>query len=286
MACGVTKTMAKGGVAVCDNLGSPSHSGLHSGITTEFWFNFGVKVRVYWSTADVTPARQKQIIRGDHFAPLPEGEIPAPEGVAGRMYTADFTGLPDSPGNIGTEWEQALGPATGRVLGESVVIPGTLGSNSGKTTWAYQYRGGGVNGRLNTDDWQITLRAVPTTRGVATDMSCSILGACSDTWGTVFECALFSGQTIKFIYNNAVRATSTFSAPSNRTYTLRRVGNVFTLWIDGLVDPLLTWTDTANIVPRGATYRRWGFAVQSNFPLFQQQYDSHGVDWITAEDFA
>ena len=284
MACGVTKTMIGGEVATCDNLGSSNHTGLHSGITSKFWFNLGKKVRVYWSALDVTPARQKPIIRGDHFTPLPEGEIPSPEGVDGRFYSSDFTGLPDTPGSIGTDWQQALGPVTGRVLGESVVIPGNLGSNVAKTTWAYLYQGGDNNGRMQSDNWRITLRAVPTTRSVATDMSCSILGACSDVWGTVFECALFPGQTIKFIFNNAVRATATVSAAADKTYALQRRGNLFELFVDDGAVPILTWDDETEMVPKGAAFRRWGFSVQANYPLFQRQYDSHGVDWITAED--
>lgn len=43
---------------------------------------------------------------------------------------------------------------------------------------------------------------------------------------------------------------------------------------------------TKSFANKGATFRRWGFSVQSNYPLFQQQYDSMGVDWITAEDYA
>lgn len=286
MACGVTKTMVGGERAVCDNLGTSSHTGLHSGVTQNFWLNLGFKVRVYWSTLDVTPARQKPIIRGDHFAPLPEGEVLPPEGTSGRFYSVDFTGIPDVPGNTGTEFDQVLGPATGRVLGESVVIPGNLGMPSGKTTWGYVYKTGDNAGRLNTDDWKITLRAVPTTRSAASDMSCSILGAVSDVWGTVFECAIFSGSTIKFIFNNAVRATSTYAGPADRTYTLSRKGNLFQLFVDTMPDPLLTWDDTTGMVPKGAANRKWGFAVQSNYPFAQRQYDSHGVDWITAEDVA
>ena len=288
MACGVTKTMVGGEVAVCDNLGSSSHTGLHSGITTKFWFNLEKKVRVYWSALDVTPARQKPIIRGDRFAPLPEGEIPPPEGTSGRLYTVDFTGIPDSPGTTSPDFDQVIGPSTGanagRILGESVAIPGNLGMGASKITWAYVYKGGDNAGRLNTDKWKVTLRAVPTTRSVASDMSCSILAAVSDVWGTVFECALFSGSTIKFIFNNTVRATATVSAAANRMYSLHRTGNLFELFVDDDPTAVLTWLDSTNMVPSGAANRKWGFSMQANFPFAQRQYDSHGVDWITAED--
>lgn len=286
MACGVTKTFADGRVVVCDNLGTSTHTGLHSGVTEEFWLNFGYKVRARWAASDLSPTRQKPIIRGDHFAPLPEGEVLPPEGVAGRLYSVDFTGIPDVPGNIGPDFDRVLGPATGRVLGASIVIPGDLTNNTGKTTWAYVYKGGDNAGKFNTDDFKIKLRAVPSTRSEATDMSCSILAAVSDVWGTVFECALFSGSTIKFIYNNAIRATATVSAPADNTYILERKGNLFTLKVEGNPTPLLSWDDVAGIVSKGSGFRKWGFAVQSNYPFFQRQYDSHGVDWITGEDVA
>lgn len=286
MACGVSKTFADGKVVVCDNLGTSTHTGLHSGVTEEFWLNLGFKVRTRWAASDRTPARQKPIIRGDHFAPLPEGEVLPPEGSSGRFYSSDFTGLADVPGNIGVDWTQVMGPVTGRVLGESVVIPGNLGSNSGKTTWAYTYKGGDNSGKFNGDNWEINLQAVPTTRSVANNMSCSILGAVSDVWGTVFECALFPGQPIQFIYDNAIRATSTYSATTDLTYTLRRTGNLFQLWASSRVEPVLEWDDVNQIVAKGPTFRKWGFSVQANYPLFQRQYDSHGVDWITGEDVA
>lgn len=284
MACGVTKTFADGKVVVCDNLGASTHSGLHSGITTEFWLNLGFKIRTRWASGDLTPARQKPIIRGDHFAPLPEGEVLPPEGTSGRFYSVDFTGIPDVPGNIGPDFTQVIGPASGRILGESVAIPGNLGSGASKITWAYVYKSGDNEGRLNTDKWRVTLRAVPTTRSVATDMSCSILAAVSDVWGTVFECALFSGQTIKFIFNKAVRATATVSASADKTYSLHRTGNLFELFVDDDPTPILVWDDTTEMVPKGAANRKWGFSMQANYPFIQRQYDSHGVDWITAED--
>ena len=284
MACGVTKTMVGGERAVCDNLGTSTHTGLHSGITQNFWLNLGFKVREYWSTLDVTPARQKPIIRGDHFAPLPEGEVLPPEGSSGRFYSVDFTGIADVPGTMGPDFDQVLGPATGRILGESIAIPGNLGQGAAKTTWAYVYKTGDNAGRLNTDKWKITLRAVPTTRSVATDMSCSILAAVSDVWGTVFECALFSGSTIKFIFNNAIRATAAVSAAADKTYTLSRNGNLFELFVDGTPAAILSWIDETNMVPSGPANRKWGFSMQSNYPVFQRQYDSHGVDWVTAED--
>lgn len=284
MACGVTKTMANGAVAVCDNLGSSGHTGLHSAITTEFWFNWGRKVRVYWSTADVVAARQKPIIRGDYFSPLDENELPPPAGVLGRYYSADFNAIPDNSG-LGADFQAVVGPAP-RVL-SGVAIPGNLGSG-GNQSFVNLYQGGDNGGRTNTDDQQVTLRAVPTTRAAATNMACSLLLRCSDTWGTqAVELALFAGQSPVIIFGGSVRATGTgISTPGNKTYSFRAVGNVYTAYMDGSDTPFLTWTDNGNLVTRNSTRRRWGFSMQSNYPVFQQQYDSHGVDWITAEDYA
>lgn len=84
-----------------------------------------------------------------------------------------------------------------------------------------------------------------------------------------------TGQTIQ-----AQTAAVTFGTSS--LIKLTRLGNVFTGWVNGVV--AVTWTDTGNIVPTGASNRLWGFVVETNWPTFNVQYDSPAVSDIKAAD--
>lgn len=70
MACGVKKTMLGGRSVVCDNPGTSSHPGPHSGL----YSLFGFQVRTYWTQTSVekTPAAYKRPLRG-LSARSPEG---------------------------------------------------------------------------------------------------------------------------------------------------------------------------------------------------------------------
>lgn len=62
MACGVTKTV-QGQTVTCDNAGTSSHTGLHSGVQSYFWGR--ASVRVTWAAPDVTTAWHRPIVRGE-----------------------------------------------------------------------------------------------------------------------------------------------------------------------------------------------------------------------------
>ena len=67
MACGVTKSFGAGTVT-CDNAGTSSHTGQHSGLVTFGFRGYTLSnVRVYWLAADAIPARQSPIVRGTAY---------------------------------------------------------------------------------------------------------------------------------------------------------------------------------------------------------------------------
>ena len=74
------------------------------------------------------------------------------------------------------------------------------------------------------------------------------------------------------------RAVTATNAAVTDLFEFRRQGNVFTLYRNG--SSFLTWTDTGNLVSSGPTFRRWGFLVEGNFPIFQQEFRSPAVDAI------
>lgn len=67
MACGVTTTMY-GATATCDNAGTSTHAGAHSGlinIAITIWgFTWDTTTRVWWKANVASPVRQKTAVLG------------------------------------------------------------------------------------------------------------------------------------------------------------------------------------------------------------------------------
>lgn len=61
MACGVQKVTTSGTVT-CDNAGTSSHTGQHSGTIPLF---AGVSKRVWWTNAVVSPVYPRVLVVGD-----------------------------------------------------------------------------------------------------------------------------------------------------------------------------------------------------------------------------
>lgn len=282
MPCGVTTKF--GTVTVtCDNAGTSSHSGQHSAITTRSYFNFGYKVRVYWSVNDLRPTRVKPIIRGDYFAPLAEDDLPPP---GGTFLTYDEQFPIDSTASIGSNW-RAEG-STMHVSG-GIARPNALGSGAGTNTWFATYTGGDVLGALGSDRNRVSARMVATGRGAATNMSCGLYlrGQAIFNVGTRVELSTFTGQaSVIWSNTNGVstqRATGS-AVPANSTISFEAIDNEYNGYLNDSNTPFISWTDTGNVANVGANNRNWGFNTQANFPVFQRQFDSNGLDWIKAED--
>lgn len=285
MPCGVTTKFGNTTVS-CDNAGTSSHTGQHSAITTRSYFNYGYKVRVYWSANDLRPTRVKPIIRGDYFAPLSEDDIPPP---GGTFLTFDEQFPTDSTTTIGNSW-RGEGLATMHVT-SGIARPNTLGSGAGTTTWFATYVGGDTLGALGSNNNRVSARMVTTGRGAATNMSCGLYlrGQAIFNVGTRVELSTFTGSSsVIWLNTNGVstqRATGS-SVPAGSIVSFEAIGNEYNGYLNDSTTPFISWTDTGNLATVGSSNRNWGFNTQANFPIFQRQFDSNGLDWIKAEDVA
>lgn len=173
----------------------------------------------------------------------------------------------------------------------------TMSSGAGRAgNWtSYQGGGGTAAGRFGTDNYAVKVQLIAPTGGLAGDNMTGIVLAVGDTFGagvmaycvmtTANGCAIYTqsglppatgistGQT-----GQTQRAVTATNAAVTDLFEFRRQGNVFTLYRNG--SSFLTWTDTGNLVSSGPTFRRWGFLVEGNFPIFQQEFRSPAVDAI------
>ncbi|MEU6582734.1 hypothetical protein [Nocardia sp. NPDC046763] len=168
--------------------------------------------------------------------------------------------------------------------------PGNLPSNSGTTAFWGTYTGGSNGGAMYTDNVLITASLITPMYSTASNMNCSIVLRSPDTFtgsGTtmvVINTTTGNGSAI-YTYSGSTgtaRATTSTSVTAGALLQCGAVGNHYAAFVGGI--PLISWDDTTGVVKCGAGQRRWGIEMEANYPLFQQQFDSLAIDWVTAVD--
>ncbi|WP_280273361.1 hypothetical protein [Nocardia wallacei] len=175
----------------------------------------------------------------------------------------------------------------------------TMGNGDGRAgNWA-SYQGGSNSGRLQTDNYGVRAQLIAPVGNLATDNCTGLVLSVADTFGAATMCYLVvtTGTGCAIVTQSGLPPTSGVSTgstgqtqrastPTNIATTdqieFRRVGNLFTAYRNGT--SFLTWPDTGNVVPSGATNRRWGLIVEGNYPLFGAEYRSPAIDWIEGYD--
>lgn len=212
-----------------------------------------------------------------------------------NAYTDDFNRA-DSSGGIGSNWRTDSGTAAAQILNgaaECGPMSGSSGENGRWMTW-----GGGA---LLSDNYIVQAQLVTPSNAEATDNYTGVYVAAPNTYGAGTLLVAFVGSTgggcglitqanapsSPYLGNGAgtgqaIVANSTTPFTNTSLIALSRVGNVFTGYIDGVA--VVTWTDTGNTVPTGSSNRKWGFLVEGNYPVFQHQFDSPAIDWISGRD--
>ncbi|RJO69989.1 hypothetical protein D5S18_29410 [Nocardia panacis] len=165
--------------------------------------------------------------------------------------------------------------------------------------WASYQGGGAAAGRFGSDNYAVKAQLIAPVGNSATDNFTAIVLAVADAFGAGVMCYLVvstgsgcgivtqsglppsSGVTTDQT-GQTVQASTVTNIAAGDLIEFRRVGKVFTAYRNGAA--LLTWTDINNIVGSGPTNRRWGFAVEGNYPLFMSEYRSPAVDSIQAYD--
>jgi hypothetical protein len=199
--------------------------------------------------------------------------------------------------NLGANWRVDSGTVSPQILNNAAEC-GNMGANSGENGMWATWVGGG----LLTDNYVVQAQLTTPTIAEATDNYTGVYVAAPNTYGSGTKLVCFAGDTAAgceiftqtnapsspYLGNGAGTGQTVVANNSSAPFTnsaliaLSRVGNVFTGYINGV--SVVTWTDTGNTVPTGSGNRRWGFVVEGNYPVFQNQYDSPAIDLITARD--
>lgn len=154
-------------------------------------------------------------------------------------------------------------------------------------------------GTLNSDNYSVKLQLIAPSGNLATDNYTGAVLAVGDTFGSGVMCmaVVSTGSGIGIVTQSGtppttgvssggtgqtVQATNATTVATTDLVEFQRVGNVFTLYKNGV--SVLSWTDASNIVSKGSAYRRFGMIVEGNYPLFNAAYYSPAVDSIIGAD--
>jgi hypothetical protein len=133
---------------------------------------------------------------------------------------------------------------------------------------------------------------------VGDDMQCAItIGTVNTTFQNVFVLlgCNTSGEGVRLLINDAGNAiiasmtvwgtvttqatsSSTVSATAGDVFMLKRVGNVYTGYKNGVAIGGLSWTDSGNLVPRDSSHRVVGIAATSNVAGTYTRIDAWSAD--------
>ncbi len=185
----------------------------------------------------------------------------------------------------------------------------TASSNTGRQGgWnAYQGAEFSDSGRLYTDSHRIKAQLKASATSGAAD-NCTVIGFSHDTWnqtginkvylqvatgtlsggvacaitthsGTMNAAGVCSGQA-----GHTIRASTGTVIAVTDLIEFERLfsgsASVFNAYKNGSGTPFLTWDDSGNLVPSGATFRKPICAIECNYPIFQQQFSAPGIDQL------
>lgn len=228
--------------------------------------------------------------------------------VIGAYYRDDFTRADNT--SLGSNWRGDLTPS--RLVSnraQAKVAPSNTGRQGGWQTYqGPTVSGGNSSGKFMTDNYIVRAQLAPPSTAAATDNSVTIIIGSSDTFGGAgttqcyFSAATGTGSSpsgcaiitcigavqaagmATTAATQTIRVSTTTAVANTDLIELKRIGNVYTAYKNG--SQLLTWTDSGNVMLKGATQRRWGFQQECNYPFFQQQFSCPSIEWIEAYDLA
>lgn len=217
--------------------------------------------------------------------------MPIPVPIIKAFYSDNFNRTNAS--SLGTDWR--VDRNSQPKIDTNRAVMKTMGNGDGRAGNWVSYQGGSNSGKFATDNYGVRAQLIAPVGNTASDNMTALVLAVADTFGaammcyfvvtTANGCAIYTqsglpptsgittGQT-----GQTQRAVTVTSIAVTDLIEFQRVGNVFTAYRNSV--SFLTWTDTGNLVSTGATNRRWGFAVEGNYPIFNAEFRSPAIDAI------
>lgn len=216
-------------------------------------------------------------------------------GSTGKHYADDFNRSNST--SLGADWRVDRN-ASPKIDTNRAQMK-TMANGDGRAGCWASYQGGADSGRLASDNYGVKLQFIAPVGNVATNNMTGGVLAVSDTFGAGVMCYFVATTTNGVaIYTQSglppasgvstgqtgqtQRAVTATNAALTDLFEFVRVGNVFTLYRNG--SSFLTWTDTGNLVSTGASFRRFGFFCEGNYPIFNAEFRSSAVDSIEGYD--
>lgn len=212
---------------------------------------------------------------------------------AGRRYQDNADRANNT--SLGTDWINSLN-GSNRIISNAFHAKAASNGNGRASAWN-SWQGAAAfadAGRLYSDNWRIRAQLTAPSTAAATD-NFTIIGITHDTWnqaginkvyalvstgsgsgivvqtGTMNAAGIGSGQA-----GQTVPATAAVNFANTDVFEFERNGNVFTIYKNG-VSTGISWNDSGATVPKSASFRKVCFAVECNFPMFNQQFSAPGI---------
>ncbi|QBJ00198.1 hydrolase [Mycobacterium phage Pharaoh] len=190
----------------------------------------------------------------------------------GSMFADEFP--TDSAGIPG--WTKANGIDARVVQGRAAAAG--IGMNSSGTA---VYRPPVV---MPQDDIAIRFRVNGPVTAAATDNAAEVWVRCEDSTAINYavQVRCFQGPNRLLIATRingaATDRTTSVAYPFDVDLEFLAIGRTFTVTRLDTKEVLCTWVDSTNLTAMGSSYRGLKAALQTNYPIFQQQYSSPSLD--------
>lgn len=205
-----------------------------------------------------------------------------PSALALASYHDDF----NRTTGLGSNWTTDTSSPCVIVSNKLQITAQSMGASatSDINTWA---------SKMLTDNHEVKVQLISSAYSLATDNSFMLFLAGSDSTynsGTNVVFGGYSGGSTSCVIQTGsgstftTRASTSSQVPTAALVQFRRVGNVFTVYVNG--SSFLTWTDSSGIVPTGSSQRHVRLGLTGNYPIFQSQYQCQSIDEFWAYDLA
>lgn len=188
-------------------------------------------------------------------------------------------------GSLGSSW---VGFDTGTpIISTNRAQAGTTGASNTTTIYAARHAS-----QLLTDNIEVSFTTIAPTgtydsaRGTAAFVRASAGTVMASRDGVVMGVINNAAYLNTYIGGTFTQQTtaSSLNIPAGTVIRCRAVNNVYSMYAGESTTPFLTWTDSGNIVTKGAGRRHWGIEMVGSKNFAGSSSVGYGIDAVSAKD--